>query len=234
MNVKSTLAIVAMAAILSGCAIPAAIIAASHGAMPGHQFVRPTHDVPPQVIYRIDNNRYLTLENYDSCSNDGLVFYNDALKNIRTEISTSPLGFEGKVLLDPADGILAFPLTTAPGKHCGDRGCTLAFVYSFDSGKTFKIIASWQLNASGNREGDRKRGNSVYDETKKMIFALKQNELYIANDRNATKRILDKNGPRPTVGEHLPAAKKALPSLRTPSGEDRFVCDDSIRPKPKK
>lgn len=75
---------------------------------------------------------------------------------------------------------------------------------------------------------------AVYDETKKMIFVLKQTELYIANDRNATKRILDENGPRPTVGEHLPAAKKALPLVRTPSGENRFVCDDSIRPKPKK
>lgn len=234
LNVKNALAAIATAAVLSGCQIPAAMIAASHGGMPGHQFVPPTHDVPPQVIYRIDNNRYLTLEHYDSCSNDGIVFYNDATKNIRTKISNYPTGFEGKILLDPAAGILAFPFATSQGKSCGERGCSLGIVYSFDSGKTFMGTAPWNLRATGNRVQDRKQYTSVYDETKKMIFALKGNELYISNDRNAVRWMMDKDDSNLSDGEYLPAAKRALPQVRTPSGEDRFVCDDTIRPKPKK
>ncbi len=35
-------------------------------------------DAPPQIIYRIDKNRYLTLENYISCDKGGQVYYNDS------------------------------------------------------------------------------------------------------------------------------------------------------------
>ncbi|BDO03309.1 hypothetical protein KAM622c_28960 [Klebsiella quasipneumoniae subsp. quasipneumoniae] len=37
-------------------------------------------DAPAQIIYRIDKNRYLTLENYISCDEGGQVYYNDSLR----------------------------------------------------------------------------------------------------------------------------------------------------------
>lgn len=67
-----------------------------------------------------------------------------------------------------------------------------------------------------------------------MIFALKGNELYISNDRNAVKWMMDKDNSSLSDGEYLPAAKRALPPVRTPSGEEHYVCDDTIRPIKKK
>ncbi|WP_434087933.1 T6SS immunity protein Tli3 family protein, partial [Escherichia coli] len=40
---------------------------------------------PPQVIFRIDDNRYFTLENYTHCEN-GQTFYNNKAKNIHVKI----------------------------------------------------------------------------------------------------------------------------------------------------
>ncbi len=35
---------------------------------------------PPQVIYRIDKKRYITLENYTHCDNGQIFFHNDEQK----------------------------------------------------------------------------------------------------------------------------------------------------------
>ncbi|WP_423827299.1 T6SS immunity protein Tli3 family protein, partial [Serratia marcescens] len=43
-------------------------------------------DAPPQIIYRIDKNRYLTLENYISCDKGGQVYYNDSQRGIKTHL----------------------------------------------------------------------------------------------------------------------------------------------------
>lgn len=40
---------------------------------------------PPQVIYRIDNNRYFTLENYTRCEN-GQTFYNNKEKGVHVKV----------------------------------------------------------------------------------------------------------------------------------------------------
>ncbi len=41
---------------------------------------------PPQVIYRIDEDRYFTLEAYTRCEN-GKTFYNNKAKGIHTQIA---------------------------------------------------------------------------------------------------------------------------------------------------
>ncbi|MFC4485549.1 hypothetical protein ACFO6P_26485, partial [Cupriavidus campinensis] len=40
------------------------------------------YDVPPQVIYRIDDHRFVTLENYRDCHH-GVTYYNDTKQGIR-------------------------------------------------------------------------------------------------------------------------------------------------------
>lgn len=227
MNVENALAVMATAVVAGGCAIPAAMIAASHGGMPGHQFVPPTHDVPPQVIYRIDNNRYLTLENYDSCSNDGMVFYNDAVKNIRTKIRDYPLGFQGKVLLDPADGILAFPISPGPSPYaCGDRGCSMAIIYSFDNGRTFRSMRGWRLPSPQIK---------AYEETRNLTVAVKAAQLYIITKTRAVQWKLDRDDhPEMPQGQTLEGGLSQVPKISTLSGQDRYSCDDTIRPKAKK
>lgn len=60
------------------------------GGMSGSQKVEESRkvetDAPAQIIYRIDKNRYLTLENYLSCDRGGQVYYNDSQRGIKTHL----------------------------------------------------------------------------------------------------------------------------------------------------
>jgi hypothetical protein len=93
---------------------------------------------PPQVIYRIDKNRYIGMENYTSCSDGDLYYHNDA-KNIKVElwpVSQGVFNYQGKIAwVADNDQIMAVPLT-ARG-YCSERGCTSNIRNSFDGGKTF-------------------------------------------------------------------------------------------------
>jgi len=40
-------------------------------------------DVDPQVVYRIDDNRFFTLEKYKDCEHGGFVYYHDTKKILR-------------------------------------------------------------------------------------------------------------------------------------------------------
>jgi hypothetical protein len=43
-------------------------------------------NAPPQVIYRLDDHRYLTLENYIACDKSGQVYYHDSQLGIKTRL----------------------------------------------------------------------------------------------------------------------------------------------------
>lgn len=83
-------------------------------------------DVDPQVVYRIDDHRFFTLEQYKDCTSGGLVYYNDTRKNIRVfagiegedqqpqdEISLNQendvLSFKGKFIYAAGDDVIAYP-----------------------------------------------------------------------------------------------------------------------------
>ena len=59
--------------LLFGCATPPPYVGPPEDAV---------YDVPPQVIYRIDDHRFVTLENYRDCHH-GVTYYNDAKQGIR-------------------------------------------------------------------------------------------------------------------------------------------------------
>lgn len=161
---------IATAVVLSGCQIPAAMIAASHGAMPVTRYVPPTHDVPPQVVYRLDNHRYVTLENYSSCTGDGIVYYNDSVRGIRTRVQYGALTYLGKLHIDSNEGFLAFPDAPGPSPYtCGDRGCYMSINYSMDSGKTFERMSGWRLTSPQ---------IEAYKATEKIIVAIKKSFIY--------------------------------------------------------
>ncbi|MFO6300690.1 T6SS immunity protein Tli3 family protein [Rahnella selenatireducens] len=82
-------------------------------------------DVEPQVIYRIDGNRFFTLEKYMDCNLGGFVYYNDTKKKIKVlagpegsdqdpqdEISilqpNGPLSFSGKFIYAASDDVIAY------------------------------------------------------------------------------------------------------------------------------
>jgi len=43
-------------------------------------------NAPPQVIYRLDDHRFLTFENYIACDKSGQVYYNDTKLGIKTRL----------------------------------------------------------------------------------------------------------------------------------------------------
>lgn len=99
---------------------------------------------PPQVIYRIDKNRYFTLENYTRCEN-GQTFYNNKEKNIHIKISpSSGYLFKGRLFwVSTRDDYLAFPLTRNDNKAVclgSDKGCMNIIALTTDGGKTYGTV----------------------------------------------------------------------------------------------
>ncbi|WBG91919.1 hypothetical protein N5580_05075 [Pantoea piersonii] len=99
---------------------------------------------PPQIIYRIDDNRYFTLENYTRCEN-GQTFYNNKAKGIHFSISPgSGYLFKGRLFwLSSRDDYLAFPFTRDTDKAVcavSDKGCKNLITVTVDGGKTLKAI----------------------------------------------------------------------------------------------
>ncbi|MCP1439714.1 hypothetical protein J3D56_003150 [Erwinia persicina] len=99
---------------------------------------------PPQIIYRIDDNRYFTLENYTRCEN-GQTFYNNKLKNIHVQISpSSGYLFKGRFFwTSTRDDYLAFPVTRNDNKAAcmgSDKGCMNIVALTTDGGKTKRSV----------------------------------------------------------------------------------------------
>lgn len=99
---------------------------------------------PPQVIYRIDSNRYFTLENYTRCE-DGQTFYNNKEKDIHIKIlEASGYLYKGRLFwLSTRDDYLAFPATinTYHSACVGsDKGCLNAVIITTDGGKTLHSV----------------------------------------------------------------------------------------------
>jgi len=114
-------------------------------------------DAPAQVIYRLDDHRFLTLENYISCDKGGRVYYNDTQRGIKTfigfdtDVYNDRLGndvssYQGTIINGANNGYLAFP-GAVTDQYCGSgnsqTGCPVFLFFSADYGKTFiyQIIA---------------------------------------------------------------------------------------------
>ncbi|HEM8822637.1 Uncharacterised protein [Raoultella planticola] len=99
---------------------------------------------PPQIIYRIDKDRYFTLEEYTRCEN-GKTFYNNKAKGIHTLISpSSGYLFKGRLFwLSNRDDYLAFPITENDNKAAckgSDKGCLNVISVTTDGGETVRSV----------------------------------------------------------------------------------------------
>ena len=135
---------------LSGCVTEGAAFGLGAGSL--HETVMTEKDKnapppvygPPQIIYRIDDNRYFTLENYTRCE-DGQTFYNNKKKGIHVKVlDGSGYLFKGRLFwLSTRDDYLAFPATinTHYAACMGsDKGCMNAVIVTVDGGKTLKGV----------------------------------------------------------------------------------------------
>ncbi|MBV8157699.1 MAG: hypothetical protein JO278_08580 [Dyella sp.] len=195
----------------------------------------PHYDVQPQVIYRIDDHRYISLENYRDC-NFGTTYYNDSRQGIRFELGRGTFeNYRGRLInADPSGRYLVLPSSRPPHYGCPDKGCNVSFYYSTDGGRTFQRGGYYMRNML-----------DPYEYSADYIVAAGADRIYIA--RKVGKTVDDygvdqypllpgidlrKAYPPGVRGDSFLASRRLdyLDGLRTPSGQEYLSCDDSIRP----
>jgi hypothetical protein len=193
----------------------------------------PHYDVPPQVIYRIDDHRFISLENYRNC-HYGTTYYNDMHQDIHTELGRAGIeNYRGRLInADPSGRYIVIPSSFPPREPCPDKGCGISFIYSTDAGRTFQSGGYYMLNSW-----------NPYRDSANYIVAAGADRIYIAEKWGSRDYSviqyplipgidLRKEYPPGVRGASFAASKRPdyLDGLRTPSGQEYISCDDSIRP----
>ena len=136
---------------------------------------------PPQIIYRIDDNRYFTLENYTRCEN-GQTFYNNKKNGVHTKVSNaSGYLFKGRFFwLSTRDDYLAFPATAdTKNSPCvgADKGCVNAVIVTTDGGKTLHGVG-YGSNTTSPTEATKDYDMLVTNQGFYMIYYRGVNRIY--------------------------------------------------------
>jgi hypothetical protein len=184
------------------------------------------YDSPPQVIYRIDDHRFITLERYRDCDH-GDTFYNDSKTSVRTYLGRGGIeSYKGRLIIaDPTERNVVIPSSGPPNLVCGDRGCTVSLVYSTDGGRTFDGT-------------DYMHSFKPYRDTAQYTILVTRDAYYVDKKRQYDS-IADRFPLLPGFQygrDVLPDNNKIqsdvkLPTgLHSPSGQEQFSCDASIRP----
>ncbi len=198
------------------------------------------YNSPPQVIYRIDDHRFVTLEHYRDCQH-GESYYNDSRAGIRKYLGRGLFeNFQGRIInADPTGANIVLPLAYPDGLICGngEKGCAVPFWYSTDGGKTFatKIYMDHSFNAF---EDSKDYAVAVTSDklfvVKKYQYRMDRPEYDLSVRQYLLHPSVDPGNPQPSIYESDGAwesKKKLMPDgLRTPSGQDRITCDASIKP----
>ncbi|WER49311.1 hypothetical protein CupriaWKF_19345 [Cupriavidus sp. WKF15] len=190
------------------------------------------YDVPPQVIYQIDDHRFFSLESYSDCHH-GTTYYNDTRQGIRTKLGwASKENYRGRLInADPTGQNIVIPNSTPPKFACPDKGCRVSFAYSTDGGRTFQ--GEWYMRNT----------QSPYQDSANYIIAATADRIYIAEKWGSDDYYveqyplipgidLSKELPPGIKGDRFSASKRPdyLKGVHTPSGQEYLFCDDSVRP----
>jgi hypothetical protein len=138
------------AVLITGCGSFAALSVGA-GAMPVTK--RPQYNSPQQVIYRVDEHRYITLENYKDCEVGGIMKWHDETRGIHEVVEEHPTWgsgvWPGRFAMEPGGEHLMIPTY-----GCGDKGCHLFINYSNDGGRTWSYFGSWPYSMWAYKETD--------------------------------------------------------------------------------
>lgn len=204
-------------ALVPGCSSELTAIGVGAGAMPVYK--RPTYDVPAQVIYRIDDKRYFTIENYEKCNKGGDVYFHDERVGLRQSVEYGGIGiWPGQFRIEPSDTHIAIPSFA-----CGDKSCYLWIDYSTDGGKKWDDFRSWGFGLFPNM-----------DEVRQTEVVVKANHIYVRGPRQPISRYTFDPGMNSAhVGASLAQTQDSSksPNVSSASKQDRFTCDTSIKPK---
>jgi hypothetical protein len=186
------------------------------------------YDSPSQVIYRIDDHRFVTLEHYRDCYH-GETFYNDTKANIRRRIGIGLFeDFQGRIInADPTGMNIALPLAFPPHISCGDRGCTVPMWYSTDGGATFHLLTYMEHSFK------------PFEDSKRYAIYVTQDRVYVKKQRQYDSYVVS----YPLIPGFVYDGRSDIPDnkhanydttvprdLRAPSGQDRITCNASLKP----
>ncbi|AXK67616.1 hypothetical protein [Burkholderia sp. IDO3] len=189
------------------------------------------YDSPPQVIYRLDDHRFVTLERYRDCYH-GETFYNDTKAHIRKRIGIGLFeDFQGRIVnADPTGMNIVLPLAFPPRISCGDRGCAVPLWYSTDGGTTFHLLTYMPHSFR------------PFEDSKKYTITATKDAMFVyekpmeTSDYLITARYPLVQGFVYGAGAKLPGGLRieyGVPlaeNTRALSGQDRITCDASIKP----
>lgn len=235
---------------LSGCITTSgAAFGAASGAMSakgvGNDFKYYVFDVPPQVIYRIDDHRFFTLENYKDCDHGGIVYYHDTKKNIKEYIdggsdsnsilkANSMMSWKGRFIYAASDKVLAF-MSRYPRMSDRDTHSGVFITYRInnkygqilvggdtDPGFDVTLLITDENIYITSDVIDR----YVYDLWSISVKSRKQHIVGNVYNLRSTS-VKSYNG---ALSDYDEVEDKDWPKVNTPSGAIRFTCNMSIRP----
>ncbi|WP_311746533.1 T6SS immunity protein Tli3 family protein [Proteus penneri] len=184
---------------------------------------------PPTVIYRIDDHRFFTLEQYNE-RRSGSTYYNNTQKGIHQElIRSSACRYQGRLIwATKRDDAFAFPgvLSRVTSRCAGTKtGCVNVILVTLDDGKNFRptnggfggntdhpgyyssffdIIVTNEGFYLGNSSSSRLKNDSLDDPWWQKFYFDPSDSNYVHDD----------------IGdEEIPSN-----NLKTPSGQTRFDC----------
>ncbi|QVN22305.1 T6SS immunity protein Tli3 family protein [Burkholderia pyrrocinia] len=226
---RYSIAIIALVTLIQGCVVQQRSVFSLGDFM--NAKILP-YDSLPQIIYRIDNHRFVTLESYRDC-NYGQVYYNDTRAGIKTGLGRASIeNYQGKLInVDLTGRNLAFPSGAPPHLGTSDHGVDVGLLYSTDGGRNFSAMVYM------------KHSFDPFEDSKDYSVFVTKDRLYVTN-RSADDDAyvveypmipgIDLSGPYPpgVKGGSFAASKRPgiFSKLLTPSGQDRITCDASIKP----
>ncbi len=189
---------------------------------------------PPVVIYRIDDHRFFTLEEFNE-KREGYTFYNNTQTQTHFKVyNSSACNFHGRLIWAATqDDYIAFPATSSNWYGCaGRRDACQSSILLYSKGKFVPVVTPL-----GN-----KTLNPVH-ETTYFTIVVTDTDFYIGESSNSSTQEVPlnisywKKEPYPTLEEvknrtwkpHTLEAPN--PEMKTPSGQTQFDCSDpSISP----
>src|SRR5471030_1759324 len=147
------------------------------------------YDVPPQVVYRIDEHRFFTLENYKDCDHGGILYYNDTKLGKKVYLNggsstndileaNPSLYWKGKINYLASDDVLAYPVRTHPtSDRAKNNGSYIIYI---------KNGVRYPLNVAGNTNDGRDTSiqitnDAVYFTDNKTPYRYKTRKFSIPN-----------------------------------------------------
>ena len=235
---------------LSGCVVTSgAAFGAASGAMAakgvGNDFKYYLFDVPPQIIYRIDDHRYFTLENYKDCEHGGIVYYHDTKKNIKEYINggsdsnsilkaNQMMSWKGQFIYAASDKVLAYiyrrPLMSDRDTHSG------VFVVYETDGRHGTIELGGDTNPGFDitlliTDENIYVTSKVIDRYAYDLWSTPGNPRKLHIVGNAYNlQSTSVNSYNGALRDYDDVEDKDWPKINTPSGAVRFTCNMSIRP----